>query len=326
LGIFWWHIYLYMGNILGQNMKDWKVEKARILALTVEERRKLYTCREEFVKIENVPTWAEEVKSEEEKQVNSEEEKKTVEDDEKNCAENVDVGGEKSCDSVKDDATTPTCDVKTDTESTAVENDPDWIKQLKADFVKDIEEFKLDAKLNLSSKVSVFVGDITKLEIDGIVNAANNSLLGGGGVDGAIHRAAGKLLYLENKTHDGCDDGEAKLSGGYHLPAKYVVSTVGPRGEHPDVLSRCYTSCLTLLLEKSLKNIAFPCISTGVYGYPNTAACNVALRSVRRWLEEEGNHEKIDKVVFCLFLQKDQDIYKKMLPIVFPVSPQPAKL
>jgi len=302
-------------------MKDWKVEKTRILALSVEERRSLYTCGEEFVQIENVPTWAEQVKTEEK---HSAENMQTGESGaEKNSGK--ENGGEKNSDSVNDDATA-TCDGKTDTESIAVEKDPDWIKQLKDDVVKDMEELKLDAHLDLSSKVSVFVGDITKLECDGIVNAANNSLLGGGGVDGAIHRAAGKLLYLENKTHGGCDDGEAKLSGGYHLPAKYVVSTVGPRGEHPDLLSSCYTSCLNLLLKNSLKSIAFPCISTGVYGYPNAAACNVALRSVRRWLEEDSNHEKIDKVVFCLFLQKDQDIYRKMLPIVFPVGPQHAKL
>jgi len=280
-----------MGNILGQKMLDWKVEKARILALSVEDRRKLYTCENDFVLLEKIPTWSQELKS--------------AEEDNNKGAEKGEESG---------------------TESTTVEADPDWIKQLKIDFDQDIKEFDLNIKLDLSSKVSVFVGDITKLEVDSIVNAANNSLLGGGGVDGAIHRAAGKLLYLENKTLGGCEDGEAKLSGGYHLPAKYVISTVGPQGEYPEVLSSCYTSCLSLLLNNSLRSIAFPCISTGIYGYPNTAACSVALRTVRRWLEEEENYEKIDRVVFCLFLQKDQDIYKKMLPIVFPASPQAAKL
>jgi len=289
----------------GQKMLDWKVEKARILALSVEDRRKLYTCENDFVLLEKIPTWSQELKSAEEDN-------------------NKDV--EKGEESSDKDETTASCDGSVETESTTVEADPDWIKQLKKDFDQDIKEFNLNIKLDLSSKVSVFVGDITKLEVDSIVNAANNSLLGGGGVDGAIHRAAGKLLYLENKTLGGCEDGEAKLSGGYHLPAKYVISTVGPQGEYPEVLSSCYTSCLSLLLNNSLRSIAFPCISTGIYGYPNTAACNVALRTVRRWLEKEENYEKIDRVVFCLFLQKDQDIYKKMLPIVFPASPQAAKL
>eukprot|EP00091_Calanus_sinicus_P025702 TRINITY_DN9957_c0_g1_i1.p2 TRINITY_DN9957_c0_g1~~TRINITY_DN9957_c0_g1_i1.p2 ORF type:complete len:132 (-),score=41.14 TRINITY_DN9957_c0_g1_i1:71-466(-) len=131
---------------------------------------------------------------------------------------------------------------------------------------------------------------------------------------------------MENKTLNGCDEGEAKSSGGYYLPAKYVISTVGPQGEYPEILTKCYSNCLNLLSKSSLRTIAFPCISTGIYGYPNTAACSVALRTVRGWLEENDNHEKIDRVVFCLFLQKDQDIYSKMLPLVFPVGPEPAKL
>jgi len=277
-------------------MKDWKEEKARILALPVEERRKLYTCGDEFVPFSEIPTWSNQVEEELTK-------KKTAEKvSEPNVVEADDAKTEG-----KEDGNT-------------VEDDPEWIKQLKEDMEIDIESKKVDLKLDLSDKVSVFVGDITKLEIDAIVNAANSSLLGGGGVDGAIHRAAGKMLYMENKTLNGCEEGEAKSSGGYYLPSKFVISTVGPQGEYPDILSKCYTSCLTLLSNNSLKSIAFPCISTGVYGYPNTGACNVALRTVRKWLEEEDNHKKIDRIVFCLFLQKDQDIYKKMLPHVFPPS------
>merc|ERR1711971_1004521 len=121
---------------------------------------------------------------------------------------------------------------------------------------------------DLSSKVSFFVGDITKLEIDAIVNAANNSLLGGGGVDGAIHRAAGPLLKKENLSHDGCPDGEARLSGGYNLPSKFVISTVGPQCENPRILQNCYRNSLQMALDNKIKSIAFPCISTGIYGYP----------------------------------------------------------
>jgi len=184
----------------------------------------------------------------------------------------------------------------------------------------------LNAGLDLSDKISVFEGDITTLEIDAIVNAANKSLLGGGGVDGAIHRAAGELLVEENKHHEGCNSGEAKLSGGYNLPSKYVISTVGPRGEKPEILEKCYQASLDLLLQNELKSIAFPCISTGIYGYPNHAACSVALLSVRNWLEDNDNYKKIDRVIFCLFLQKDKELYRKILPRVFPVLKAISKL
>lgn len=190
--------------------------------------------------------------------------------------------------------------------------DPELVKKLEGKLLA--EEMNMD--LDLSEKVSIFVGDITKLEIDGIVNAANNSLLGGGGVDGAIHRAAGENLLAENKTLGGCPDGGAKLSGGYNMPAKYVVSTVGPRGEHPDVLENCYTNCLKLMLENKLRSIAFPCISTGIYGYPNKNAADVALKTTRTFLEK--NHQDVDRVIFCLFLQKDVEIYNKRMPIIFP--------
>jgi len=184
-----------------------------------------------------------------------------------------------------------------------------------------LEDFQLSSSpcvgvVDLSSKVSIFVGDITKLEIDAIVNAANNSLLGGGGVDGAIHRGAGPNLLAENKTLGGCQDGEAKLSCGYKLPAKYIISTVGPRGEHPEVLAKAYRSCLNLMLVNHLRTIAFPCISTGVYGYPNMAACGVALRTVRSFLE--SHHDKVDRVIFCLFLKGDVALYRERLPIMFP--------
>jgi len=181
------------------------------------------------------------------------------------------------------------------------------------------DNFEMKDGLDLTEKISIFVGDITQLEIDAIVNAANNSLLGGGGVDGAIHRAAGRMLLEENKTLGGCQNGEAKLSGGYNLPAKYVISTVGPRGEKPNILEKAYSNCLNLLLENNLRTIAFPCISTGVYGYPNQNAAEVALKTARTFLE--SHHQDIDRVIFCLFLPVDVEIYNQVLPIIFP-SPQ----
>jgi len=184
---------------------------------------------------------------------------------------------------------------------------------------KLLKNFPFDEDVgDLSDKVSYFVGDITKLEIDAIVNAANNSLLGGGGVDGAIHRAAGPLLLAENRTLNGCEDGQAKISCGYNLPARFVISTVGPRGEHPEVLESAYLSCLSLMKENNLRSIAFPCISTGVYGYPQGSACGVALRTVRRFLEK--HRDSVDRVIFCLFLKEDVELYRERMPIIFPTT------
>ncbi|XP_063958099.1 ADP-ribose glycohydrolase MACROD1-like [Lytechinus pictus] len=247
------------------------------------------------------------------------------------------------------------------------------------------------AKANLNNRVSVWQGDITKLDIDCIVNAANRSLLGGGGVDGAIHRAAGSNLLQECKKLAGCETGEAKLTAGYLLPARYVLHTVGPivygnpSLNHREALTSCYATCLQQILEHNknnrskmeaarrkrdaakgdgksrdetdtkekeskedasangrqaseeegdsdyktlqedletaeplIRSVAFPCISTGVYGYPQEEACRVALGTVRDWLEE--NHEEMDRIVFCVFLEKDLKIYERLLPTFFPLE------
>ncbi|CAG0888777.1 unnamed protein product [Cyprideis torosa] len=170
---------------------------------------------------------------------------------------------------------------------------------------------------DLATRVSLWRGDITTLEIDAIVNAANSSLLGGGGVDGAIHRAAGPMLLGENRTHGGCPTGEARISGGYNLPAKYVISTVGPKGEKPDLLTSCYKNSLVLAKRYGLKTIAFPCISTGVYGYPVEKATLVALETVKQFLLENNS---ISRVVFCVFLPPDVLIYEKEMSKFFPVA------
>ena len=146
-------------------------------------------------------------------------------------------------------------------------------------------------------------GDITQLEVDAIVNAANKSLLGGGGVDGTIHRAAGPELLEECKTLDGCETGEAKLTKGYNLKARYVIHTVGPvwnggTRREDQLLANCYQNSLQLANEKGLKSIAFPAISTGVYRFPIDRACRIVLESIRNYLKSNDSLNKIYLVCF----------------------------
>ncbi|XP_043190999.1 macro domain-containing protein CT2219-like isoform X4 [Amphibalanus amphitrite] len=170
----------------------------------------------------------------------------------------------------------------------------------------------------LAERVSFWRGDITALEVDAIVNAANKSLLGGGGVDGAIHRAAGPELKAECATLGGCETGDAKLTAGYRLPARHVLHTVGPVGERPELLASCYRRCLELARQHRLRSVAFPCVSTGVFGYPQEAAATVALQTVREQLEKDA--QLPERVVFCLFLEEDVAAYLRQLPVFFPVK------
>jgi O-acetyl-ADP-ribose deacetylase (regulator of RNase III)/transposase InsO family protein len=171
---------------------------------------------------------------------------------------------------------------------------------------------------NINEKVSLWQGDITCLEIDSIVNAANQSLLGGGGVDGAIHSAAGPGLLKENSTLGGCVWGDAKMSGGYRLPAKNVISTVGPTNQSSVQLKSCYKKCLGIMESHQLRSIALPCIATGLYGFPKEKAASIALETVREFMEL---HEKdIDRVIFCVFSKRDLEIYQELLPIYFPLE------
>ena len=157
-------------------------------------------------------------------------------------------------------------------------------------------------------------GDITKLEVDAIVNAANKTLMGGGGVDGAIHRAAGPKLLEECKSIGGCPTGDARITKGYELPAKYVIHTVGPvyTGSPKDagLLAGCYENSLRLAAEHDVKTIAFPAISCGVYGYPIEDACRTAVDTTCRFLKE---NKTIDKVIFILFSKEDRKVYSDYL-------------
>ncbi|KAL6427349.1 hypothetical protein ACFW04_008723 [Cataglyphis niger] len=193
---------------------------------------------------------------------------------------------------------------------------PEYWKKNKSNIAKTLEKTeKVDEVI--AKKVSIWQGDITSLEIDAIVNAANSSLLGGGGVDGAIHRAAGPNLKKECATLGGCRVGEAKITGGYMLPAKYVIHTVGPQGEKPEKLRECYENSLTLMKENNLCTVAFPCISTGIYGYPQRPAAKIALSTVKKFLHENKN---VDRIIFCLFLKTDKDIYEELLQKYFALD------
>jgi len=166
-------------------------------------------------------------------------------------------------------------------------------------------------------KIELIQGDITKLQVDAIVNAANKTLLGGGGVDGAIHRAAGSELVTECRTLNGCETGQAKLTKGYNLPAKFVIHTVGPvwyggdRNEE-SMLTSCYKNSLLLAEELKLQSIAVPNISTGVYGFPKEKAAQIAIRTVND-VASDLNH--LQRIVFAVFDEENYRIYKNLLGV-----------
>jgi O-acetyl-ADP-ribose deacetylase (regulator of RNase III) len=167
----------------------------------------------------------------------------------------------------------------------------------------------------MNGKIEIYLGDITKLNVGAIVNAANKSLLGGGGVDGAIHRAAGPELLKECRTLGGAETGEAKITKGYNLPAKYVIHTVGPvwqGGSHNEdkLLASCYKNSLRLAKVHNIKSIAFPAISTGIYGFPFERAADIACKEVKNFLADNPDMEKI---IFACFSKSDYDYYLTLI-------------
>ena len=204
---------------------------------------------------------------------------------------------------------------------------PTWKEYFRRE---DFEKFETssadDVDEALADKVSIIKGDITKLQIDAIVNAAaNNSLLSGGGIDGVIHRAAGQGLKKECKKFgpgpDRCQTGDAKITSGHKLPARFVIHTVGPKGEEPDLLRGCYESSLELMLanrfQTKLRSIAFPGISIGT-GYPPENAASVAVRAIKEFVKR--HKDKIDRVVFCVLHDNDLKIYEREMLKMFPIK------
>ena len=167
----------------------------------------------------------------------------------------------------------------------------------------------------LTNRIAIVEGDITQQRVDAIVNAANTSLLGGGGVDGAIHRAAGPELLAECRTLGGCATGQAKITRGYKLPAQWVIHTVGPvwhDGQHgeDELLASCYRSCFALVEQHSIKTVAFPSISTGAYGFPMDRAARIAVRETKNFL---ARNQPVEKVVLVCFGASALEIYKAAL-------------
>jgi O-acetyl-ADP-ribose deacetylase (regulator of RNase III) len=168
----------------------------------------------------------------------------------------------------------------------------------------------------ISERLELIKGDITTLKVDAIVNAANRTLLGGGGVDGAIHKAAGPLLLEECIKLNGCEVGNAKLTKGYKLKAKYIIHTVGPvwhggRNNESEFLAECYRNSLKLAMENGIRTVAFPGISTGVYGFPKDQAAVIAVSETSKILK---NNKLPEKVIFVTFDEESFQIYKKLLP------------
>ena len=175
-----------------------------------------------------------------------------------------------------------------------------------------------------AQRIRLVQADITKVQVDTIVNAANTSLLGGGGVDGAIHRAAGPELLAECRTLGGCETGSAKITRGYRLPAKHVIHAVGPvyhggRSGEAELLAGCYRTALKLALEHQCRSVAFPAISCGVYGYPMADAAQIAFHEVTRFLQQ---HHEVEQVVFVLFDRTAYDAYRHVYLDLFATEPE----
>jgi len=306
--------------------------------LTRRQRRARYRCGDRFVTLSSIPPWTvqqvqqfPDIHNEPPKTTTDEKEKEakdTSTEENTTPAETTQSSTEGESNKAQGEAeSVPAAkeeqkegeenkqSAEKDNDSDDSDEDEDE-EEIKSDDVPTKRLFEPNAELN--RKVCIWQGDITRLEIDAVVNAANTSLLGGGGIDGAIHRAAGPMLLAECETLNGCETGNTKITRGYNLPAKYVLHTVGPIGENPAKLESCYRTCLELVEKYNIRSVAFCGVSTGIYGYPLYPAARIALSTVRKWLEKDDNKNKVDRIIFCTFLDKEQVCYTTLMPEYFP--------
>eukprot|EP01060_Flectonema_neradi_P031448 TRINITY_DN4775_c0_g1_i1.p1 TRINITY_DN4775_c0_g1~~TRINITY_DN4775_c0_g1_i1.p1 ORF type:complete len:414 (+),score=81.03 TRINITY_DN4775_c0_g1_i1:61-1302(+) len=182
------------------------------------------------------------------------------------------------------------------------------------------DDLKVKATPNseINNKVSILKGNICELEVDAVVNAANSSLRGGGGIDGAIHSAAGLLLDEDCAGLGGCETGFTKATLAYRMPCRYILHTVGPMREDPEALASCYTTILDLVKQMKIKSVALCCVSAGIFGFPLVHASHIAMRTVRHWMETEPYAKEVERIVFCLFLDHELQVYERLMPTYFP--------
>eukprot|EP01080_Neovahlkampfia_damariscottae_P011092 gene11092-3799_t len=192
----------------------------------------------------------------------------------------------------------------------------------KKDPTKYIQEQipKIEPNEELNKIISLFKGDICKMEVDGIQNAANSGCMGGGGIDGAIHSGAGPTLERECATLNGCKLGRCRITKGYDLPSKYVLHTVGPMEEDPESLASCYTTTLKQAMKHHLKTVALCRVSTGIFGYPSERAGHLSLLVVRKFLLENNNYKNFDRIIFVVFGNHDEKLFNELMPVYFPLK------
>ena len=272
--------------------------------MSLEEKRKLYVCGKSYVCLADIPLWPvlyKKVKAPLPPSVRARTPISPAQKLSTPSADSNKVGATKSARLVYK----PTPPPPTPEPEIAVikeEIKPTCEITMKTDLIKD----------DINHKISLWQGDITKLEIDAIVNGSNTTLRDKGGEHHSIHKIAGPTLMKECLALNGCATGEAKITSGHKLPAKYIIHTVGPIGKHQsNLLQKCYENCLRIVLEYNIKSVAFCCISTGMYGYPNREAAEIALKTVRRWLVEHS--AKVERIILCTFLSRDFQIYQRLM-------------
>eukprot|EP01118_Nematostelium_gracile_P009448 TRINITY_DN3189_c0_g1_i1.p1 TRINITY_DN3189_c0_g1~~TRINITY_DN3189_c0_g1_i1.p1 ORF type:complete len:474 (+),score=178.09 TRINITY_DN3189_c0_g1_i1:79-1422(+) len=288
----------------------WK-EEAK---LNNEERRKRYKCKDNYVAQDSIPDWEKDNENHYKQALDHQLD--IAREDERNKINKAEKENRKKQKQAALEGKEVVENKRDQQKAERRKMIEEETKKLREEMLVPLASYTYNEEIN--KRVSLIRGDITKLEIDAIVNAANSSLLGGGGIDGAIHSAAGKKLVEECELLGGAETGESKITRGYNLPAKYVLHTVGPIGRNQPALIQAYTNSLEVAAKHDVKSIALCGISSGIYGYPLYPATHVAMNTVRKWLEKKENLKKFDLIIFCTFLEKELVCYQNLMPMYFP--------